>query len=439
VNTQTPRSQENPKTDALPLGKGSLSAQWVLVFLLALSAGINYIDRGSLSVAAPVLASQLSLTPVQMGLFFSAFFWSYTGFMIVAGWLVDSYSVKWVLGAGYFLWSLATLSTGFAGGLYSLVCLRLLLGLGESVAYPSYSRILAISFPMDQRGFPNSLVDAGAKVGPALGTLVGGLLVARLGWRPLFVIFGVASMAWLVPWCLYAPRDLGLIEKSEDLGPSILQILQKRDAWGTFLGDFSCNYAYYFLLTWLPSYLVTERHLSMGRMAVLGSLPFFSSTMTSILGGWASDRWIRRGATPTLARKTFVVTGLLMATLMLPSTIVEDLRVSMALLVVAYCAFGLFSSNHWAITQTLAGSSASGKWTGLQNACANVAGVAAPFITGLIVSHTGSFYLAFLSASLVLLVGAASYLFLVGRVAPILWRSGVDGSAGGGTSGRMKA
>jgi sugar phosphate permease len=200
-----------------------------------------------------------------------------------------------------------------------------------------------------------------------------------------------------------------------------MQILAKRDAWGTFLGNFSCNYAYYFLLTWLPSYLVNERHVSVRKMAVLGSLPFVASAATSIFGGWSSDRWIQRGASPTHVRKMFVVSGLLLSTLMLPSAVVSDLTVSMGLLVAAYCAFGLFSSNHWAITQTLAGPTAAGKWTGLQNFCANCAGVTAPYITGLIVSKTGSYYMAFLSASVILVVGALSYLLIVGKVEPIAW------------------
>jgi ACS family D-galactonate transporter-like MFS transporter len=396
-------------------------AQWVLLLLLTLSSAINYIDRGSLSIAAPLLAVQLSLTPIQLGLLFSAFFWSYTGFMVPAGWLSDRYNVKWVLAAGFFLWSVATLGVGFVNTLFALLVMRMILGLGESVAYPCISRIFATQFPIDQRGLPNSLVDAGAKVGPAIGTLVGGLLVARYGWRPLFVVLGIVSLAWLVPWFLWSPREGQLTGARPESGPSIMQILGKRDAWGTFLGNFCCNYAYYFLMTWLPSYLVNERHLSLGKMAVLGSLPFMASAATSVFGGWSSDRWIRSGISATRVRKTFVVSGLLLSTLMLPSAIVNNLTASMGLLIAAYCAFGLFSSNHWAITQTLAGPAAAGKWTGLQNFCANCAGVTAPYITGLIVAKTGSFYMAFLSASVVLVVGALSYLLIVGKVQPIVW------------------
>lgn len=402
-------------------------AQWRILALLVLSVAINYIDRGSLSLAAPVLVKELHLEPAQMGLLLSAFFWSYAGFMVVAGWLADRYPASLVLGVGYVVWSLAMVGTGFVTTFQAFLALRVLLGLGESVAYPVYSKVIASQFSIRQRGLPNSLIDAGCKVGPAVGTLVGGLLVARFGWRAMFLALGAGGALWLIPWYLWGPQreptNSSPLVKHEGESPTILQICRRRDAWGTFIGNFCCNYAYYFLLTWLPSYLVTERGLSMGVMAVLASLPFWASAGCSLLAGWASDRWIMRGATATRVRKTFVVGGLTLATLMFPAALAPDLRISVALLIAAYLAFGLFSSNHWAISQTLAGPAAAGKWTGLQNGIANLAGVIAPFATGLIIARTGSYYLAFSSASVILLIGALCYLWIVGDVVPLQWPS----------------
>jgi predicted MFS family arabinose efflux permease len=267
------------------------------------------------------------------------------------------------------------------------------------------------------------MIDAGVKVGPALGILIGGLLLARFGWRAMFIVLGLGGMVWLLPWFLWAPRSERGGGKTEDSGPSILEICRRRDAWGTFVGNFCCNYAYYFLLSWLPSYFVTERHVSISKMAILASLPFWGSAATSLFAGWISDRWMSAGAPPTLVRKTFVVGGFVFATFMFPAALVSDLRISVAFLVVAYLGFGLIPSNHWAITQTLAGPLAAGKWTGLQNGIANLAGIVAPLVTGLIVSKTGSFYLAFLSSSIILLVGALCYWLVVGRIAPIHWSS----------------
>jgi ACS family D-galactonate transporter-like MFS transporter len=418
------------------LKSGPTDTQWRIIALLVVSVAMNYIDRGSLSIAAPALNQEFHFHPSQMGLLFSAFFWSYAGFMVVAGWLADRHPISLVLGVGYLIWSLATFGTGFVSSFQALLILRVFLGLGESVAYPVYSKIIAEQFPISQRGLPNALIDAGAKVGPAIGTMVGGLIAARFGWRMMFIVLGICSLLWLVPWSLWAPRGRTrpggnhTVTASSQQSPGILQICRRRDAWGTFIGNFCANYAYYFLLTWLPSYLVTERKLSTGMMAILASLPFWASATSSLFGGWASDRWIARGASATRVRKTFVVSGLVLGTLIFPAALAPDLRVSMALLVGAYVAFGLFSSNHWAITQTLAGPLAAGRWTGLQNGIANLSGVIAPFATGLIIAQTGNYYWAFSSASLILLVGAFCYLFVVQDVVPVVWPVGQGSGEG---------
>jgi MFS family permease len=397
--------------------------RWWVFSLLLISAAVNYIDRGTLSVAAPLLSQELLLSPAQMGLLFSSFFWSYAAFLILAGWLADRYSARFVLGLGYLIWSLATAAMGFVASLQALLVLRLLMGMGESAAFPVYSRVIAEKFPISQRGLPNSMIDAAVKIGPALSNLLGGVLVARYGWRTMFIVLGGGGLGWLFLWYRWAPKGPARSYRKVE-GPSMLLICRQRDAWGTFIGNFCANYGYYFLLTWLPSYLVTERHLSMNAMAVLASLPFWASAMTSMFGGWMADRWISRGVTPTRARKTFVVGGLIFATLIFPAGIVSDLRLSVVLLVAAYGAFGFFSSNHWAITQTLAGACGAGRWTGLQNGISNLAGVIAPLATGLLLSSTGSYYAAFLSASLILLVGAFCYLVVVGEVSPIHWPEG---------------
>jgi len=125
-----------------------------VVILLVLSVSINYIDRGNLSIAAPLLKDELGISASQLGILLSSFFWTYAACQILAGWLVDRFAVNWVLAVGFFLWSMATASTGLVHGFATLLCLRLLLGIGESVAYPCYSKILAAHFHEHQRGLP---------------------------------------------------------------------------------------------------------------------------------------------------------------------------------------------------------------------------------------------------------------------------------------------
>jgi MFS transporter, ACS family, D-galactonate transporter len=401
-------------------------AQWLILGLLVASIFINYIDRSNLSLAVTDLEKELSLDDPQIGLLLSAFFWTYALFQLAAGWLVDRYNVYWVYGAGFLLWSVATALTGFASGFGVLFGLRLALGTGESVAYPAYSRIISDDIPERNRGLANALLDAGSKAGPALGTLVGGLIVARFGWRPLFLILGFGALLWLVPWVLAMPRSLPRAHRpAAGGGPGFLEIASKRDAWGTFLVLFGGNYAWYFILTWLPAYLEKERGFSKEQTAIFGSLPFWGIAVTAVVAGWASDRLIARGASVTRVRKSFAVAGLLATTLILPASMLTNQRAAMTLLTAGCLSYGLYTANLWAITQTLAGPVA-GKWTGMQNCIGNLSGIAAPYVTGQIAYHTGHFFYAFAAACFWLVVAACSYLFIVGPVEPVRWRCGAD-------------
>jgi len=406
--------------------KPRASSQWFVLALLVISVSINYVDRGNLSIAADRLASELSLNPAQVGLLLSSFFWTYAGLQIFSGWLIDRYHVYWIYAAGFFIWSAATGLTGLAHGFWIIFSLRLLLGAGESVAYPSYSKIIAGGFPEQQRGLANALIDIGSKSGPAIGLMVGGTIVSRFGWRTMFVAIGVASMLWLVPWCLMTRRATRLLPATvagSDEGPGWREILTQRSAWGTFLSLFCGNYAWYFLLTWLPWYMVRERHYSTERMAIFGSLPFWGVGLASLASGWLSDRLVARGGSPTVVRKSFAVTGMLLGMLMLPVSILENETVSMALLMAACIGFGFYSSHPWLITQRLAGPVAAGRWSGFQNAIGNLAGIVAPVLTSWIVKETGRFLYAFIVVAAMLAIGAASYLFIVGPVEPIVWRA----------------
>jgi MFS transporter, ACS family, D-galactonate transporter len=397
--------------------------RWVLG-LLVISAFINYVDRATLSVGAASIQTELRLSDYQLGLLLSAFFWSYAALQLfaIAGVLVDRFHVGWVYAAGFFVWSAATAGTGISKGFAALFGLRLLLGVGESVAYPAYSRILA-SFPEERRGFANAAIDAGTRTGPALGILMGGLLMARYGWRAFFLALGLGSMIWLVAWVLWIPHDWSVpAAKETGDAPGIRDILRQRSAWFSFLGLFCGNYVWYFLVTWLPAYLQKERLFPATKMAVWGALAFLAAAGSSLLFGWISDRWIASGASPTRARKTFTGCGLLLATVILPVAVVRDDGAAMALLMIACVFIGMWSSNMWAITQTLAGPRAAGKWCAIQNGVGNLAGVAAPWLTVWIVGRTGQFYLAFVAAAVVALAGSAVFVFGIGPVKQVVFR-----------------
>ena len=267
-----------------------------VVALLAMSVFINYIDRGSLSIAAPALQNELRLSPAQLGILLSSFFWTYAGFQILSGWLVDRFQVNWVLAAGFFVWSAATAATSIAHSFTMLLALRLLLGAGESVAFPSYSKILAKHCPEILRGRANALISSGIAAGPAFGIFFGAMLMARYGWRPFFIALGFLSLLWLFPWTKWMPTGPGLAVPSTARAPGIREILKHRSAWGTFAGLFAYNYLSYFLLTWLPSYLVHEQNFSMQKMGGIGGAAYLILALSALISGWISDFWIARGA-----------------------------------------------------------------------------------------------------------------------------------------------
>lgn len=392
-----------------------------VLILMVVSVGINYIDRTGLSTAAPLLGVDLSIPPAKMGMLLSAFFWTYASLQLVSGWLVDRHGVRWVMAIGFFIWSAATFATGLVHGFLTLLWLRLLLGAGESVAYPCYSKIIAGNFAEHQRGLANSLIDAGTKFGPALGVFAGGILMERYGWRPVFIVLGLVSLLWLPPWFRWMPSGHAAAQRTLDGGPGFAQICRQRQAWATIIGHFSGNYLWYFLITWLPSYLVKERGFSMSTMATVGGLAFCVTGTATILTGTLADRAIAAGASPTKVRKICVITGLGLATSIVAVAVVHGSGAAMACLMFACVAYGVFASSHWAIPQTIAGPVAAGKWTGLQNCLANLAGVAAPAITGFAVEKTGHFFWAFAICSAVVLGGAAAYAFLLGPVEPLEW------------------
>src|SRR6516164_3923080 len=412
--------------DARPASSVTTIRQWGIVAVLLLAAILNSADRSSLSIAAPALSRELMLSPVQMGFLLSAFFWTYAVGQVVAGWFTDRFPVLWVFTIGFVVWSGATFGTGLVQGMASLLALRLLLGAGESVAFPCYSKIFASEFPPAKQGLPNAILNSGTKIGAALGVLLGGILIAVYGWRMMFFVLGGSGIVFLILWFTVAPRPDRKPGNPADStatsgGASYLDILRSGDAWGTFLGAGCYNYAYFFGLTWLPCYLVQQKHLSLEKMGVLGAVPFWAAAVSAIIGGWTSDALIKKGYSTTKVRKAFVVSGLVFSVAAYPSAIVEDLTVSLVLLTVAYMALGVTVSNLWAISQTLAGPTAAGKWSGAQNCLGAVAGIIAPIVSGFVVQQTGKFSFAFLIMAVLALVGAASYVFLVRTIAPIDW------------------
>ena len=392
-----------------------------LVALLAAAMFLNYTDRGSLSIVEPVLKQQLGISNAAMGLLLSAFFWSYAVAQPAAGWVAQRFAPRTILAVATGLWSLATIACGLATGIAMLFVFRMLLGLAESVIFPTNARIFAEHAPEHQRGRCNSAMSVGHSMGPTVGTLIGAMVLIAYGWRAVFFVLGGVSLLWLVPWLLRRDPSLESEAAQQHQPAAYGEILRQRSLWGACVAQFCYSYPFYLVLTWLPLYLVNSQHLSLGSMAAVTAALYALQAIAAVISGWASDILIGKGHSPTLVRKGFVTAGMIGTGLLFAAAALTSGVPSTILLIASGFTVGVSGTMVFTIGQTLAGPRAGGRWMGFQNMCGNFSGIAAPIITGMVVDWSGSFAGAFFVAAAFSAIGVFCWLLVVQRIQPVDW------------------
>ena len=378
------------------------------VLLISIACLINYVDRGNLSIAAPILKDELRLTPAQLGVLFSAFFYTYTAFIFISGWLTDRFDANWIFVIGFALWSLATAATGFVHGFAMLLVMRLLLGAGESVIFPCSCKVLATFVPERFRGISNGLMTSGMKFGPAVGALGAGLLMAEYGWRPVFIGIGLVSLLWVPAWMQVASKKKSLSQNSSSpLGA--FQILSQPSFWLPTIGHFCSNYVLYFMVTWLPYYLVEVRGLSAKMMPLVASAYYACDALAAFSTGWITDFLVRSGPSQTRVRKLSMTVGGVSAAICLVGCALATSHTYLIWFIALGISSGASGWGPLTFAQTFAGPHSAGKWTGLQNGFANFAGIFSPMITGFLVHWTGRFTSPLAIAACVALLGAFAW------------------------------
>ena len=395
----------------------SNSRRWWLVGLLFTASFINYLDRATISVALPVISTELHFGPEIKGLVLSAFFWSYALMQIPVGWCADRWNLRWLYAGLFALWSLACGLTGFAGSLMVLILLRVLLGVGESVYLPGGTKIVSMTFPSSERGLPSGLFDSGTRLGLAVGAPVIASLIVHLGWRRMFALVGFSAIIWVVPWLVAAPRNL---QGTPAYDPSAAaapwwRVRMSRDLLGICLGFFCFDYYWYLLVTWLPDYLVTVRHLTLVRAGFYAALPYLVFGACEPLGGWVSDWFVRRGFDETRTRKTVITIAFLCGLLVIPAGRAHTAIGALGFLMAA-CLVGLAVGNMFAIIQCCAPPDQVGLWTGAENFAGNIGGILTPLATGFLIARTGSYLPGFALAAGFLVAGILAYWLLVGEL-----------------------
>lgn len=394
-----------------------------LIYLLGAAVFLNYVDRGAVGIAAPLMQGDLGLSATEFGLVASAFFWIYGPVQLVVGWLCDRFNVYRLMTVGLLLWAAATLLMGFVGGFLSLLVLRVMLGVGESIAFPGTSKIIAQQVPAERRGIANSAVSLGIALGPAAGTLAGGLILASWGWRPIFIVFGLVTLLWLIPWQatvrgLAAPGAADKMGSGEQVPLGAL--LSRWPLWSMSIAHIASNYGFYFLLIWLPNYLVKSRGLDIGEMTLLATLGYLAQAIAAIGFGIWSDRWTSAGRSEGQIRRWMMIVAQIAQGVAIVGVLLADSSVGIGFwLVIAGVATGSLSLNIYAVAQMFAGPRAAGSWIGFQNAVGNsFSGILGPVISGMIVDaagYDGAFYV----AAAVAIAGGIWWLVAVPRIAQV--------------------
>ncbi|QBI05187.1 MFS transporter [Pseudoduganella albidiflava] len=423
--------------------------RWTILAILFIVTTINYADRATISIAGPELSRQLGLTPVQMGLIFSAFSWSYVLCQLPGGWLLDRFGTKIVYFFSIFLWSLFTLLQGwvgfFSGGaaVAMLFTLRLIVGAAEAPSFPGNSRLTTSWFPTAERGTAAAIFNSAQYFATVLFAPIMGWLVHSLGWESVFFVMGGLGIAMSLAWLkfVHGPRqhpsanaaELLHIERGGalvdlettgvpaaarpqiDTWSCLKQLLSSRMLLGIYIGQYCINTLTYFFLTWFPIYLVKERHMTILKAGFVAALPAIAGFLGGVLGGVISDRMIKRGYSTSVARKTPIIGGMLLATTMVLCNFVEQDWVVVAVMALAFFGKGIGALG-WAVVGDTSPSQAGGMSGSLFNMFGNTAGITTPIVIGIILQATGSFYGALVFVGANALVTVLCYLFLVGEI-----------------------
>ncbi|WP_342042919.1 MFS transporter [Bacillus sp. OTU2372] len=421
--------------------------RWSIVFLIAVGVVVNYFDRINMSIAMPLMQKEFHLSPGQVGIFLSAFAWSYALLQLPVGPILDKIGVRWVTRVSTMIWTVACLFTAVANGWGLIILSRVLLGVGEAPFFPAAAKAVSQWVPRNERSKAIATYDAQSKLSNAIGAPIIALIVTEWGWRGGFIATAVLSFLYaIVYWIWYRePHEdkrltkeeytyitEGGSQSSEVASGSAMQniryLLSKRKVWAVFIGFAAYGYSWFLFLTWLPGYLATEMHMSILKSGWYSAIPWIVGTITEIvIGGWLVDWLIEKGYNRTRVSKTFLVIGLLFGLSIIGAAFTHSANVAVFWISMALGGLVVTSAVAYSIPTFIAPKGTVGTLTGLLTFGNNAMAIVAPITTGFIVQATGSFMYAFLLAAAILIVGILSYAFLLTDLEPIE-------SAGSGTS-----
>jgi MFS transporter, ACS family, D-galactonate transporter len=366
-----------------------MNRRWIVLALIFVGIVICYVDRGNLSIAAPSIMRDFRIAPATMGVLLSAFFWTYGISQLPAGALVDRFGIRRAYAGGFLVWSIASAAIALSRGTGDIVGMRMVLGLTEAIAPLASISFIRNNYAGKDQGLPTSIYIAGQNIGPALGALVGAMLLDRFGWRMMFAITGLGGLIWLPCWLFATPSDgtraMRQAEKAvDDLAAprrwTWRVLLTNRVFWAMAFSILLSSYYWYFVLTWIPSYLILARGFSNIGMGRVVSTALFTMAVVNVLAGLSVDKLAARiGVFP--ARVGYAVVGYV-GTAAVLLLLVTDRSWALPILTFSMCATGIGNTNFWTISQHVPPKNMVGRTIGFLNTISVVAGGAAPIITG---------------------------------------------------------
>jgi len=421
------------------LGEKIPRRRWGIALLLGIGVLVNYFDRVNLSVSRDALESAFGISAVTFGWLSGAYNWTYMLLQLPSGLLLDRFGVRRVGVVSTVIWSIASFATAISTGVTGLFGSRFLLGIGEAPTFPGNSKAIGYWFPTNERSLATAMFDSAAKFSSAIGIPLLGALLFYFGWRWNFAATGFISLGYFALFYFFyrnpsEDKSLSYTEREfisrggaqpEDLaraakGAPLSYLLQKRKVWGLCLGFASYNYTFYFLLTWLPSYLSRALNIDLLHSALYTAVPWTFATLTDlIIGGWLVDTLVQRGWNSIRVRQAVLIGGTAFGLGILGAAQAHTAATALFWISVSIGGLSAASPVGWSIPSLIAPRESVGTLGGILNLCNQLAGIAAPVVTGYVVQATHSFSGAFLAATAFLMVGIGGYIFLLGRIEPI--------------------
>ena len=392
--------------------------RWWIVWTLFFSTAINYINRQTLSVLAPVISREFHLNHSQLSNIFGAFQFAYAGTWLIGGIFLDLVGTRLGLSIAVIWWSVVSIITSFANSAFSFGALRFLLGIGEGFNWPGASKAVAEHFPAQQRSVAVAIFDSGSSVGGAVAAIAIPWIALKIGWRFAFTFSGILGFVWLALWLAVYPRSRRSAATTTPASLNLrnvktwLPLLKRRETWAVVIGRSLTDPIWWFYVFWLPEYFSDTRGFSLKQIAAFTWIPFVAADLGNFAGGLGSGALVKRGMAVLRARKWVCIISSVPILAGIPAVLIANPYSSLAFICLALFGYASWSTMGLTLPSDLFPSEVVGTVTGLTGLAAGLSGALFTLLVGTLVDHF-SYIPAFVVAATAPVLATLSVVFLI--------------------------